>query len=175
MSKAARATPGRPKKFGRKAEPITVRLPQDVIEALAAIDRDVAWAIVKLLERSKQAATKRRTELAGLYQIPGGRALILVRPEYFDNLPDVSLIPLSDGRAFLALAPGKGVADLELAVLDQLESRSLAPTRRTALARLRALLQEWRRAGIEFEARSIIIARRSFARRKSLASLQPSK
>jgi hypothetical protein len=42
----------------------------------------------------------------------------MVRATLFKDMPGVSLIPLSDGRAFLALEHGKGVADLELFVLD---------------------------------------------------------
>lgn len=172
MSAVPTGKPGRPTKFGRSAEPVTIRLPQDVIASLTAIDQDLAWAIVKLLDRSKQVAKKRDSEPAGLYQVPGGRALILVRPEHFDDLPGVSLIPLSDGRAFLALDPSKGVADLELVVVDRLESRMLTPPKRAALKRLRELLQEWRRDGIEFEARTIVVARRPFKRSKVLASLR---
>ena len=55
-------------------------------------------------------------------QLPGQRALILVQPEAFRRLKGVSIIPLADGRGFLALEANRGVADLELAVLDRLET-----------------------------------------------------
>ena len=57
-------------------------------------------------------------------QLPGKRALILVPPDVFDGLDGVSVIRLSDGRGFLALQPGKGYADLELAVVDRLDRRA---------------------------------------------------
>ena len=175
MRTTQRGKRGRPTKFGRTAEAITLRLPQDVIDSLSAIDKDIAWAIVKLLERSKQVAKKRQVEVAMLYQVPGGRALILVRPDHFNDLPGVSLIQLADGRAFLALKPASGVAELEIAVVSRLEDRALAAPKRAALERLRELLQGWRREGIDFETRTIIIAKRASARPKLLASLRGSK
>ena len=54
-------------------------------------------------------------------QLPGKRALILVKPDVFAGLNGVSVIPLSDGRGFLALDVGRGLADLEVAVVDRLD------------------------------------------------------
>ena len=131
------------------------------------VDADLARALVKLHDRSTKASNARRVELAGLVQLPGDRALILVRPEHFDKLEGVSLIPLADGRAFLALAPTKGIADLELAVIGRLATAAAGAAERDALARLRTLLQHWREEGILFESRSIVVARRRQAARRS--------
>jgi hypothetical protein len=57
-------------------------LPDDVIQWLQGIDRDLGWAVVKLFDRSRKA-TKRVPKLADLVQLPGHRALILVRPSFF--------------------------------------------------------------------------------------------
>ena len=65
---------------------------------------------------------------------------------------------MSDGSAFLALEPGKGVADLELLVLDRLDDQKIEPDERAALMELRALLKRWRQDGLRFESRSIIVA-----------------
>jgi hypothetical protein len=148
---------GRPQKFGRAAELISLTLPGDVLEWLTSIDDDLGWAIVKLHER----ATKPRAadhDVAHLVRFPGDRALILVRAELFKDMPGVSLIPLADGRAFLALETGKGVADLELFVLDRLDDRRVDATERAALNKLRLLLKQWRQEGIRFESRSIVVA-----------------
>lgn len=93
-----------------------------------------------------------------MVRFPGDRALIIVRSDLIKDFPGVSLIPLSDGRAFLALEVGKGVADLELLVLDRLDDKQVDATERGALIELRQLLRQWRREGIRFESRSIIIA-----------------
>lgn len=151
---------GRPLKFGRPAQLVTLTLPEDVIHWLGTVDHDLAWAVVKLHERATQRPRERRSKLADLVQLPGHRALILVKPEPFQSLEGISIIPLSDGRGFLALDAGKGVADLELAVIDRLERRSLPASERTALQHLRLQLKQWRQDGIEFESRAIIVARR---------------
>lgn len=165
MTRPTGSKRGRPLKFGRPTQLITLTLPKDVVEWLAGVDDDLARALVKLHERSTKTSNARRVALAGLVQLPGDRALILVRPDYFDKLKGVSLIPLADGRAFLALEPTKGVADLELAVLDRLEAPSVGAVERDALAQLRALLQQWRQEGVAFESRAIVIAKRQVAGR----------
>lgn len=149
---------GRPQKFGRAAELVSVTLPADVIEWLSTIDDDLGWALVKLHDK----ATKTRKpdfDVAQLVRFPGDRALIQIRAELFGEMPGVSLIPLSEGRAFLALESGKGVADLELAVIDRMEGKRVPPAERTALMRLRQLLKQWRQEGIQFDLRTIIVAR----------------
>jgi hypothetical protein len=148
---------GRPPKFGREAQLISITLPRDVINWLASLDDDIAWAIVKMYERATKARAK-DSRVAQMVHFPGNRALILVRADVFQEMPGVSPIPLTDGRAFLALAAGKGVADLELFVLDRIDDQKIAPAERDALIELRGLLKQWRQEGIRFESRSIIIA-----------------
>ena len=149
---------GRPQKFGRAAQLISLTLPRDVIDWLEAIDEDMGWAIVKMHDRATRTR-KPDFDVAQLVRFPGDRALIQVRADLFSDMPGVSLIPLSDGRAFLALESGKGVADLELAVLDRMEGKRVPTAERAALVRLRQLLKQWRQEGIHFESRTIIVAR----------------
>jgi hypothetical protein len=151
---------GRPPKFGRPAQLITLTLPEDVVAWLSTVDPDLGWAIVKLHERTTKGRTGKPIQVAELVQLPGQRALILVQPEPFKNLVGVSIIPLADGRGFLALEAGRGVSDLELAVIDRLEAPSLPPAEDEALKNLRALLRQWRQDGVRFESRSIIVAQR---------------
>jgi hypothetical protein len=158
MARDSNRKRGRPQKFGRAAQLISLTLPGDVIAWLATIDDDLGWALVKLYER----ATKVRpapAEVAQLVRFPGNRALIIVRADLFKEMPGVSLIPLSDGRAFLALETGKGVADLELIVIDRIDDPRVDNAERAALNKLRLLLKQWRQEGIRFESRSIVVAR----------------
>ena len=149
---------GRPQKFGRAAQLISLTLPADVIEWLTSIDDDIGWAIVKMHERATKKSRGGDIEVAQLVRFPGDRALILVRADLFREMPGVSLISLADGRAFLAMETGKGVADLELFVLDRLDDKSIDTSERAALNKLRQLLKQWRQEGIRFEARSIVVA-----------------
>lgn len=177
MAELAESRRGRPLKFGRKAQLVTITLPDDVVKWLASLDRDLGWALVRLYERSTKASKAREIEVAGLVQLPGKRALILVRPEFFSHLKGVSVIPLSDGRAFLALDANRGVADLELAVLDRLESPGVRNAEREALIVLRVRLKQWRQEGLKFESRAIIIASRpafDAPRARALSAIQPS-
>jgi hypothetical protein len=152
---------GRPLKFGRPTRPLSISLPHDVIEWLETLDPDPAWAIVGLFEkvRSRQPGTAPRAS-AELVQLPGKRALILVAPDVFDGLQGVSVIRLSDGRGFLALQAGKGYADLELAVVDQIDAQGVTPERRRALTEIRKMLRDWRQSGLVFESRSILVVER---------------
>lgn len=175
MNPAAEGKRGRPLKFGRPAQLVTLTLPDDVVNWLATVDADLGWAVVKLHEHALKTERKRQDSLAELVQLPGQHALILVKPEPFQNLEGISIIPLADGRGFLALDAGRGVADLELAVIDRLEAKSLSAAERAALERLRQQLKQWRQDGIEFESRTIIVARRQPATRgRALAPIRGS-
>jgi len=162
MAQDGRRKRGRPQKFGRAAQLINLTVPSDVISWLESIDDDMAWALVKVFERSTKNRVK-HVEVAELVRFPGDAALIVVRPELFASLPGVSLIHIAEGRALLALEHGKGVADLELFVLDRLEDRKLTSAEKQALEQLRAMLRGWRQQGIRFESRSLIVARRQKA------------
>lgn len=154
---------GRPLKFGRPTRPLSLSLPADVVDWLEQLDPDPAWAIVGLFEKARQRTATKGGLQAELVQLPGKRGLILVAPDAFDGLDGVSVIRLSDGRGFLALETGKGYADLELAVADQLDAPSSSPERRRALAAIRQQLREWRQAGLKFESRSILVVDRQEA------------
>lgn len=151
---------GRPLKFGRPTRPLSLSLPEDVVEWLASLDPDPAWAIVGLFERARQRTSNKPGQPAELVQLPGKRGLILVAPDAFDGLEGVSVIRLSDGRGFLALEAGKGYADLELAVADQMDAVGLSQERRRALGVIRQQLRDWRLAGLKFESRSILVVDR---------------
>jgi hypothetical protein len=148
---------GRPLKFGRPTQLLTISLPADVVSWLKHLDPDPAWAIVSLFEKAQRRTSAGPLRAADLVQLPGKRALILVRPDAFSGLDGVSVIPLSDGRGFLALESGRGLADLEVAVVDRLDQPALTASQRAALTEVRQLLRDWRQQGLRFESRSILV------------------
>lgn len=154
---------GRPLKFGRSAQLVTLTLPDDVIAWLKTLHSDPAWAVVKLFERARRSRLAGAADrpVAELVQLPGRRALIVVQPDLFRSLPGISPIPLQDGRAFLALKSGAGLAHLEIAVLDRLENPATSPAERAQLGEVRTILKRWRLDGLNFETRSIIVAERA--------------
>jgi len=164
---------GRPPKFGRPARLLAVTLPDDVVVWLQEINPDPAWAIVSLFEQQHRRPPAREIAHPDVQLVEVGprRALIVVPQSAFVALPGVSVVPLSAGRAFLALEPGKGIAELELAVVDRLEESDLDGSEARILTSLRRHLREWRQdKTLNFSARSIIVVER--ARRPAARSVR---
>ena len=174
-----RAARGRPPKFGRPSQVVALTLPQEVLDALRTIHRDLGWAIVRLVEPILSDGGQRRrppgpAPLAELVHLPGRRALNVVQPEVFTPLRGVSHIQLADGRAFLAFDRAGGLADLEVAILDPLELVPPKSAERGPLLQLRDIVRGWRRdPGLAFRAKSIIVAEGvGGADRRPLAALK---
>lgn len=156
---------GRPPKFGRPSRVVALTLPEDAIQALSLVDGDTAWAIVKLLEKAPGGARRPKQPDVELVTIAARQSLIVVNRAVFRRLPGVNIIPLTDTRAFLALDVGRGISDLELAVIDQLADRDLGARERKALVSLRRQLADWRHdRGLTFHTRAIIVVEETAAK-----------
>jgi hypothetical protein len=160
----ARAKRGRPSKFGRPSQVAAITLPDEVVRGLRRIHPDLAWAIVTLFEKSPRPAVASVHDPqpdAELVRIAERRSMIVVNRAAFRSLPGVNIIPLDATHAFLALESGRGMSDLELAVIDRLEARSLPPRERKALGALREQLSAWRHdRSLRFHSRSVIVVER---------------
>jgi hypothetical protein len=138
-------------------------LPEEVLDALTTLHPDPGWAIVQLAEPmlrdgAERHRTRHRAPLAEIVHLPGRRSLIVVQPQVFTPLRGVSMIPLSDGRAFLTMDGGGGIADLELAILDQMAVTPADTVEHTRLTQVRELVRSWRLdPGLVFRTRSIIV------------------
>jgi len=168
----ARARRGRPPKFGRPSQIVALTLPEEVIRGLRRIDDDIGWAIVHVFERGAAPPPRHngRQADAELVTIGEGRSLIVVNRKIFRRLPGVHIIPLSDTHAFLALEPGRGMSDLELAVVDRLDDEAVPPREREGLLRLHGQLRQWRRdPRLSFNARAIIEVHHRTGRRRGRA------
>ena len=157
-------TRGRPPKFGRPARLVALTLPEDTIKDLQAVDADLAKAVVALVDRAHGRASSAfgDSELpVSLAHVSPSRALIVIDPMVFREIPGCALVPLSDRRAFLALEPGRTLADLELSINDLLEEETGESENRQALGVLRQALREWRRdESLAFHTRSIVLIER---------------
>jgi hypothetical protein len=155
---------GRPSKFGRPSRVVALTLPEDAIDRLRRVHRDLGWAIVKLLDKAPHAGSARGHDAqpdVELVTVADRRSLIVVNREVIRNLPGVNIIPLSGTRAFLALDIDRGMSDLELAVTDRLGDPTVDRRERRALDKLRAQLTTWRRDhGLHFHTRAIIVVER---------------
>src|SRR5579862_3840538 len=152
---------GRPPKFGRPSRVVAFTLPEDAIDRLRRVHRDLGWAIVKLLDKQPLPASTRDQNGqpdVELVAVAGRQSLIVVNREAITHLPGVDIIPLSGNRAFLALDIDRGMSDLELAVSDRLSDAAIDRGERRALVALRARLTSWRRdAELLFHTRAIIV------------------
>jgi hypothetical protein len=164
QSPAASKRRGRPSKFGRPSRVVALTLPEDAIDRLRRVHRDLGWAIVRLLDQEPQAPSTRRQDVqpdVELVTVAERRSLIVVNREVIRNLPGVNIIPLSGSRAFLALDIDRGMSDLELAVTDRLVDPAVSRRERQALVHLRVQLATWRRDHeLQFHTRAIIVVER---------------
>jgi hypothetical protein len=153
---------GRPSKFGRPSHVVALTLPEDVIRGLRKVHPDIAWAIVRLFEkRPNRAPDEAAQPDAELVTIAERRSLIVVNRAIFKSLPGISIIPLTANRAFLALDVGRGMTDLELAVIDRLDDPASERRERAALKGLRAQLRAWRHdRTLRIHTRAIIVVER---------------
>ena len=147
---------GRPRKFGRPAQPVTVTLPDDVVRALRTVDPDLSRAIVRLAETSRSSFVQRPPVELTYY---GHSAVIIVTPRKgIERLPGVELVPLPDGRALISLDRQTGVAEFEVMVRDALDTDGVPPAERTVLEALADILRTARRSRtLSLRERSIIV------------------
>jgi hypothetical protein len=144
---------------------VSLTLPEDVIQALRRVHRDLGWAIVKLLADEGVGSTERQKKEVQpdveLMAVADRRYLIVINQEVIRNLPGVNIVPLSGARAFLALDVNRGMSDLELAVIDRLRHATLECRERQALTTLRTHLGGWRGdARLQIHTRAIVVVER---------------
>jgi hypothetical protein len=149
---------GRPSKFGRPSCVVALTLPTDVVRGLRKMDTDLGWAIVGMFEkRPARTAASPAERDADLVTIADRKSLIVVNRETFKHLPGIHVVPLHGNKAFLAMDAGRGLTDLEIAVVDRLDE-AVDPGERKALSKLRSQLKNWRRdRGLRFQSRAIIV------------------
>jgi hypothetical protein len=172
MKSVSHAKRGRPSKFGRPGRVVAVTLPDEVVHGLRRIHPDLGWAIVSLFEkgpaRTSQAAKSRPD--AELVTFAERRSLIVVNRAMFRNLPGINIIPLDRHKAFLALEVGRGMTDLELAVIDRLDDSAVGPRERKALRTLRSQLRIWRHDhALRFHSRAIIVVEQPRRKKRRIA------
>lgn len=150
---------GRPPKYGTLSQIVAVTLPRKTVAALGELHSDLGWAIVGLVEKTQRvnsAGSANRD--VQLVEVGDGNFLIVVDRERFHTLPGIQLVPLSATQAFLALDPGRGIADLELVVLERLEQLKTPSRERRAMSDLSRQLRRWRHdPHLQSHSRSIIL------------------
>jgi hypothetical protein len=139
---------------------VALTLPSDVVRGLRRDNTDLAWAIVSLYEKERPRHDEpvAPPQDPALVAVGPGLSLIVMDPALVRGLRGVDTIPIGQNRAFLALEAGRGLADLELAIIDALEDPGLSRHDAASLRKLRETLRAWRAdRTLKFETRAIIV------------------
>ncbi len=146
---------GRPRKFARASRAVTLTLPEDVIEALAAVDPDISRAVVRMTQPELGKRVHPPAELATF----GRRGVIVVNPSRtLERRTGVVLVPLSDGRALISFDDPMSIAKLELSIQDAIDDPLLAAPDAEVFRAIGAILRDARRsADVTLHQRSIIV------------------
>ena len=156
---------GRPRKFTVPARPVTLTLPEHVIEALSAVDPDLSRAIVRLTQPELGKQAHLPAELATF----GRRAVIVVNPtRALEQRTGISLVHLPDGRALISFAQARTIAELELTLHDGLEDASLPPDDRQVFEAIVHILKDARHSHeVLLHRRNIIVLESTLRRRRA--------
>ena len=137
---------GRPPKFEEARRPITVTLPERILQQLAALHGDRARAIVKATTLAIGFTAEKRP-LMDVVEVRPNEAVIIVGPSR--RLQEISwlrLVEVAPARHLLVIPTGTAIELLEVAIGDLLER--LAPDEkyeRELLVELHRLLRQRRR------------------------------
>jgi hypothetical protein len=155
---------GRPRKFARPSRAVTLTLPDEVIDALTAIDADLSRAVVRVTQPEMAKRPHPPAELATF----GRRAVIVVNPSRtLERRTGVVLVPRSDGRALISFDEPMSIAQLELRIQDAIDDPGLPPADAEVFKSVGRLLREARRSkGVAVEQRSIIVLEARSTRKK---------
>lgn len=152
---SARPRRGRPRKFASPARPVTVTLPEPVLESLRLLDHDIGRAIVRLAQPLVGARPHPPAELTTF----GRRSVIVVNPSAtLEQRTGVDLVHLPDGRALISFGQATTIPQLELVIADALEDPRLSGEDRVIFESIRDILRDARRSDrVALQSRSIIV------------------
>jgi hypothetical protein len=137
---------GRPRKYAEPSQPVTVTLPQTTLRQLEQVDADRGRAIVKLAKNASLELDDGRA-FVDVVDIGSGTALVVVGgASILRQIPFVRLVEVALGRYLIALLPGRGIHELEIALTDLLEdSQHLIESDRELVSQLATRLRKFRK------------------------------
>lgn len=113
---------GRPPKFTEPSVPITITLPNRILEQLEKVDSDRGKAIVKCVEgiAATSLSEKKRVEIV---KISDNSGLIVIGPcRCLESIPWLQLIEIAPARFLLSIPHSTDAASLEVAIMDLIEN-----------------------------------------------------
>ena len=133
---------GRPRRVSAPKRAVTLTLPEDTIATLRGIDRHLGRAIERLTEPFAQDPPRRPAELATF----GSLSVMVVSPTrgLIERI-GAELVPLSDGRALIAIDGNQSIPAFELRLRDALSDPNLPHVDRETFTAIADLLRSVRR------------------------------
>lgn len=137
---------GRPRKFKEASRPITITLPDRVLNTLDALGPDRARAIVRAVDHL-QPGLQTEKPLVEVVEVAKGVGIIVVGPSArLRKIPKLRLIEVAPARYLLTLLHGLSPADLEITLSDLLDDDGLIEDReRQLITDLHQRLRQLRR------------------------------
>ena len=128
---------GRPAKFDEPSRPVTVTLPDRILDRLTEVDADRARAIVKAVEAVLGDAPV-RTEVVRELRFDKDETLLTVADNrLLRSIPWLTMIEIAPGRHLLSLKKDISIEMFEVTLCDLLDAHPDAtPSERRTLERL---------------------------------------
>lgn len=114
---------GRPAKFAEPRRPVTMTLPERILDRLAEIDADRARAVVKAVEAALGGAGGSAEAVAELPVAADESLLTVPRCRALAAIPWIRLVEISPGRNLISLRDGIPIEKLEVALEDALDAK----------------------------------------------------
>ena len=128
--KAKRNRGGRPPKFNEPGHPVTMTLPERILDQLAEIDPDRACAVVKATE-AVVGTGRGRFSPVELVEMAPGKSLIVVGPsKALKKIPWLKIIEIARARYLLTIPSGMSIEALEVSLRDLLSDSELEKNKR---------------------------------------------
>jgi hypothetical protein len=109
---------GRPPKFREPRHPVTMTLPERILDRLAEIDPDRTRAVVKVTE-AVLGTGRGYFKPVELVEMAPGKSLIVVGPsKALKQIPWLKLIEIAPARYLLTVPSGTPIEALEVALRD---------------------------------------------------------
>jgi hypothetical protein len=117
----AKRLAGRPPKFSEPSRPVTVTLPERILEKLQLIDKDRGSAITKTVDSLIPEGNLQLPPLE-IIKICDGQGLIVIEySKALSRIPGIQLIEIAPVRYIISVQSGASVDSLELALIDLID------------------------------------------------------
>ncbi len=114
----ARRRVGRPSKFAEPSHPVTVTLPDRILDLLQDFDSDRAAAITRIAEQVLSGKRMRPPQVEVVEVAPGIGLIVVESSEILKKLPWLKLVRIAHRRFIITIESGVSIDTLEVGISD---------------------------------------------------------